>query len=541
MMTFLPLLFLGCEQEVQDQQEIIPLDARRQLIRLSVDLRSVRPSEEELLSIEANPDLYEDFVDRYLEDPRLTERVRQIFNSRYLMRTGGTYGNDAAGYSNQEIAKSIEEESLGLLAYIFENDLPYSEIVEADYTMANPVLATLWDLDYPVGESGWRPSQYRDGPPHAGILSMNSVWMRYPSEGGNANRHRANAVSKMLLCNDYLSRPVVLSRAAVDQLTISPENAINTNTSCQSCHASLDPLAAHFYGFFPVNEDEMLGTYWPERESNWRMYANKEPAYYGTPTGSIAELGEMMADDSRMYECAVRTVMGSLEQRDITDWDWSAMQKHYQAFADDNFKIRTLIRSIVTSDSYKVASSNNDDIMEHLPSVKVVNPHQLSSIIKNLTGFSWDMGGQDALTNNQTGIPVLLGGIDSVNVSERNYMPSVGLIFTQERLAQAAAWYVVQHDFGLIVDEGEDGEIAPARMLKYVTLEDTPDSNPEAFAYQIQELYRMVRGVPLAEDATEAEELMALWKQLHSVEASPRKAWSGVLSAVLRDPAIVTY
>ena len=112
---------------------------------------------------------------------------------------------------------------------------------------------------------------------------------------------------------------------------------------------------------------------------------------------------------------------------------------------------------------------------------------------------------------------------------------------SQERLAQAAAWYVVQHDFGLVVEESEDGEIAPARMLKYVTLEDTPDSNPDAFDYQIRELYLMVRGVPLAEEATEAEELMALWKQLHSVEASPRKAWAGVLSAVLRDPAIVTY
>ena len=49
-------------------------------------------------------DLYDDFVDRYLEDSRLTERVRQIFNTRYLMRTGNTFGNDGAGYSDQQVA-----------------------------------------------------------------------------------------------------------------------------------------------------------------------------------------------------------------------------------------------------------------------------------------------------------------------------------------------------------------------------------------------------------------------------------------------------
>ena len=59
---------------------------------------------------------------------------------------------------------------------------------------------------------------------------MNAVWQRYPSMGGNANRHRANAVSKLLLCDDYLSRPIVLNRSAVDQLTIDPEDAKEDKT-----------------------------------------------------------------------------------------------------------------------------------------------------------------------------------------------------------------------------------------------------------------------------------------------------------------------
>ena len=530
------LFSLGCSQTEQEAEEVSMtlLEPRRQLIRLSVDLRSIHPSEEELQAIEANPNLYEEFVDRYLDDPRLTERVRQIFNHRYLMRTGQTFGNSTAAYSDADVGYSVQEESLSLLAYIFENDLPYSHIVTADYTMGNPVLAALWNLDYPQGETGWKPARYQDARPHAGILSMNSVWMRYPSMGGNANRHRANAVSKMLLCNDYLSRPVVLSRAAVDQLTVSPEDAINTNTSCQSCHASLDPLAAHFYGFFPLEEEDMLGTYWPERESNWRMYANKEPAYYGIPTGNITDLGRVMAEDSRMYECAVQTVLEGLEQRNVNEDDWTVMQKHLSVFTASDYSLKSLIRSIVLSDTYKIASSSEEYVMEQYPSVRIVNPHQLSSIIKDLTDFEWTINGSDALTNNGLGIPVLLGGIDSVNVSQRNYTPSVGLVFTQERLAQAAGWFVADHD----LDVHREGD---AKMLHYVTIEDTPDNNPEAFDYQLRDLYLQVRGIPLAEDAKEPEELMVLWKQLHSIEASPSKAWASVLSAILRDPALISY
>ena len=35
--------------------------------------------------------------------------------------------------------------------------------------------------------------------------------------------------------------------------------------------------------------------------------------------------------------------------------------------------------------------------------------------------------------------------------------------------------------------------------------------------------------------------LMLLWEQLYALEASPTAAWAGVLSAVLRDPRVLTY
>jgi hypothetical protein len=157
----------------------------------------------------------------------------------------------------------------------------------------------------------------------------------------------------------------------------------------------------------------------------------------------------------------------------------------------------------------------------------------LSSIIEDITEFKWNFNGVDALTNTGMGLPVLIGGVDGT-VTERNYQPSVGLVFVQERLAQAAGWHVAEHD----LDRTRTDE---AILLKFVTVEDTPEANSAAFDEQIRYLYLRVTGKPLADEAPEVAELMLIWDQLHSVRSSPTQAWAGVLSAILRDPAVITY
>lgn len=536
--TLLAVLALaGCKTEDEAAKgDFVTLSPRESLIRLSLDLRGVPPTQEELSAIEADPALYDAFVDRYLDDPRLVDQVAEIFNQRLLTRTGSTYGLMASGYSTAQVAEAVGNEQLALVRRIVEQDLPYSEIVTADYTMANPVLATALDLDYPDGARGWEKAHYTDGREHAGILTMTTTWLRYPSAGGNANRHRANAVSKMLLCDDYLSRPIVLNRAAVDQLTVDPETAISTNASCQSCHSTLDPLAAHFYGFYMGQDDEdpivAPTVYRPETEQGWRYQAGKAPGYYGTPTANLAELGQFIAEDGRFVDCAVETVFEGLTQRTIVDEDWSEIADHTAAFVDGELRIKPLLRSIVTTDEYRAGYVIDEKLAERMATVKTVSPQQLSNIVEHATGFRWTFGGRDLLTMQSSGVPVLLGGIDGMSMQNRSYNPSVGSVFVQKRLAIAAAWHVVNHDF--------DASNEP-RLFKYVTLADTPESSPEAFERQVRELYLHITGLPLADNAPEPEALTVLWRQLHSVEGSPKKAWAGVVSAVLRDPSVLTY
>jgi hypothetical protein len=361
---------------------------------------------------------------------------------------------------------------------------------------------------------------------------MSGFWLRYPSMGGNANRHRANAVSKALLCDDYLSRPIVLGRSNIDQLTLDPELAIQSET-CQSCHASLDPLAAHFFGFFhpegPEDREAALG-YRPEAEAGWRDYANVAPGYYGLPTGNLVELGAAVADDPRLARCAVQTAWEGLMQRPVSDADWTSVEAAVQAFEADGLRIKPLLRHLLTSEDYLVA----DDPTGRMAGVRTASPAQLASLIESLTGVRWSADDRDLLTDPSSGYLVLGGGVDGAFVTVANPDPSVGSVFLLERLAQTAARSVAAHDL-------DPARVGPARMLALVNDADKPDTAPERFEAQVRALYLQVTGLPLADDATEPATLTALWSEVYDVEGSAEAAWAGVLSVILRDPRVIFY
>lgn len=535
------LLLLACVTEEAPSDGLTLLSPREQLIRVSMDLRGVHPSEEELQAIESAPSLYDDFVDRYLADPRYLDRVEEIWNQRFLTRNGESYFDPSEagiiGLDESAVAESVGDEPLKLVRRIVENDMSYAEIALADYTMADPVLAAMWDIEYPDGATGWQMGHYRDGRPEAGILTMTTIWQRYPSMGGNANRHRANAVSRMLLCDDFLTRPIVLSRANIDQLTLDPELAIQS-AGCQACHSTLDPLSAHFFGFFRYDGNDgglrVSTRYLPENEEGWRDYANKSPGYYGTPTANLRELAENLVEDPRFADCAAQTVFEGFGQRELGDADWDEFAALREGFVDDGMRITPLVRNLVTSRSYLAASAADPAVAERLATVKTASPAQIASVIEDITNYRWTFNGRDGLTSNDLGLPVLAGGIDGGYVSTPSYEPSLGVAYVQERLAQSAGYHVAAHDL-------DAARTDDAILLDYVTVADTPENNAKAFDAQVRALYLRATGIALADDAPEPAAAMKLWQQLYSVEANPTQAWAGIISAVLRDPRVLFY
>jgi hypothetical protein len=528
------LFLLACNDAPTDPGDAaLPTMSDAQLLtRASLDLRGVRPTSQELDLVEADASELDGLLDTFLNDERFERRVLELYSDVYLTRADGfeQYASQFGLDDQAAFERAVGEEPLRIIARVAAEDLPWTEIVTADWTMANEVTAAMWPLDYPAGGSGWQVAHYTDDRPAAGVLSATGMWWRYSSTDSNANRKRANAASRILLCNDYLVRPIDFDRDVdlLDEDAVA--DAIANNPACASCHDSLDPLAGYFFGFWsylPGSSAE-AGRYHPEREHLWQDYTGVAPAYYGEPGDNLGDLGRQIAADPRFGTCAVEQVFEALLRRDATIEDTEALNEHREAFIAGGLRMRPLIRSVLDDSHYRAGATETTGAVP----TKLVGPDLLASQVEELTGFRWEYAGYDMLGTDLYGLRTLAGGADGRTVSASATVPNATLLLVQERLAEAAADHVVRDDLSV--------GIANAHLFTVVTPDASLDDR-NAVTAQIQALHRSVFGRRVDADGEEVAANLGLLDDLVSVGADPQAAWTGLVAALLRDPDFLLY
>jgi hypothetical protein len=544
MVVMLALILAGCGETEVPPEANHPVeeapgietgpDPIAQLFRASLDLRGMRPSLEEIAVIDDDPEAYASLVEDFLADPRFAERLISMYSEVFLTRSDSytvsatDYG--LSGEQQFDFARSVGDETLRVFAHIVANELPYTELVVGDWTMANPLLAEIWPIDYPEGETGWQVSRYSDSRPAAGVLSSNSLWWRYMSNASNANRGKANAVSKIFLCNNYLSKNVDFDRSVnlLDEEALN--DALKTNPGCAACHSSLDPLASFLWGTYYVDYDSAadLKYYHPERESLWESYGGIEPAYYGQPGFGLEDLGSFIASDPRFLECAVERVFSLLSQREPGLDDMVKLGEWRNTFIQNDLSLKTVFKAVALDEAYRATEVGDGEHANR----KMVTADMLGSQIADLTGFVFYSNGVPILETDSGGLRTLAGGIDGKNVTRPATEPMTTLVLVQERYAQAAANHVVAHDR----DNPDE-----ARLFRDIDFHETPKNGEMAMTRQIQSLHLRLFGHHVAEDGPEVEANLALWEDLYEVSLTIEEAWAGLLTVLLRDPDFLFY
>ncbi|MDP2309506.1 MAG: hypothetical protein Q8P18_26020 [Pseudomonadota bacterium] len=522
---------------------VASLGAVSALTRASLDLRGVRPTLSEIEAAEAagetlsggDPAAWLETVDTFLQDPRFGPRVRDMFAGIYLTRQDSyLYGADDYGLVDPAaFVAAVGDEPLRVLSTLAEQDLPYTDIVTADWTMADASLAAAAPVDYPDGATGWQQVRYTDGRPAAGILATNGFWWHYATSTSNLNRGRANAISRVLLCFDYLSQPVEFDRS-VDLLDADAvADAVRTNPACLSCHATLDPLASYLYGFFPVPGDTAAdaSTWHAERTAFWRRATGVAPAYYGAPGESLGDLGLQIAADPRLTGCVTEQVYGLLHGREPDVDDTAALLSHRDDMLAGGGTLRALFASVAGADAYRLGADSADvDDEGYAP--KMLSVEQLGTVLEDLTGFRFTYQGYDLLGSDAYGVRTLAGGADGIYSIRPGSSPSATGVLVHERLAEAAAWYVAAQD------HEHPGD---ARLFTEIDFTEIPSTGRSAMAEQLRALRLRLFGVRVDIDGPEVTADLALWAELYAVDGDPVAAWAGVLSVLLRDPAFLFY
>ena len=522
--------------DVDPTEDLVPLTGARLLRRVSLDLRGVLPTPEELDAAAADPDAWRTLAAQWVTEPAFEDRLVTLLSEHWWTRID-TFEVVRFDYNityEQEFAfdRAVGEEPLRIIARVVAEDRPWSEVVTADHTMATPMLGELWPLDYPDGAEGWQEATYTDGRPHAGVLSTNGLWWRYTTTDSNMNRSRAAAISRLLLCQDYLARPITLTGAAD---VSDPEMAIKTDPYCVACHASLDPVAASMFGFWWLSLYSRIeqDVYHPEREALAEEFLGVEPAWYGTPTSGLEDLGYAISRDNRLYSCAVETFAKLYWRRAPDVADHARMETLRRGFLESGASAQSLILALLETREYQaggVAEDAHPDAASRARTVRLVSPDQLSRTVEDLTGLVWTRQGHEVLRNDETGYRMLAGGVDGWAVTEPQTAPSLPWSLVMRRMAQAAADRAVNEEL-----ERQNQQV-PDVFFGGLGMDDRPGD--PAYRQALGDIWWRLTGTLLSDE--DRNTYAQLWLDVEAQDG-PSMAWRTVLTAMMRDPLFLTY
>ena len=274
---------------------------------------------------------FHEFLIRGANDRLLTDRWGEgIIDRTYFVDfTNERYSRSQAFASGDErairdfwdwynrVQHGARRAPLELIAHVVENDLPYTEVLTADYIMANPWVAEAYGastrFDDPEDAHEFKPSRivsyYRHGEgfeveddlvlgsrvldpgplstdyPHAGILNTTVFLQRYPTTATNRNRARSRWTYYHFLGLDIEKSA---SRTTDPESLADTNNPTMHNPACTVCHRVLDPVAGTFQNYGDVGmykyqwggidslDDLYKGEEGPSREIRATSWRNRE-------------------------------------------------------------------------------------------------------------------------------------------------------------------------------------------------------------------------------------------------------------------------
>ena len=271
---------------------------------------------ETIRGLMTGPEFHE-FLIRASNDRLLTDRndgipidhpgFVEFTNETYRLRKEAHESNDVRDRLEldewyREVEHGTRRAPLELIAHVVENDLPYTEILTADYIMANPATARAYGATTrftdPTDPSEFKPSSivsyYRRGEgfveehdpdvdarrildpgplateyPHAGILNSTVFLRRYPTTATNRNRARSRWTYYHFLGLDIEKSA---SRTTDPEALADTNNPTMHNPACTVCHRVLDPVAGAFQNY---GDEGFYRDQWRGLDSLDRLYKDR--------------------------------------------------------------------------------------------------------------------------------------------------------------------------------------------------------------------------------------------------------------------------
>jgi len=435
---------------------------------------------------------------------------RNYFGTTELMQQG--YNGTDSNLLRQFASYGISQAPLELVAYVVKNNLPFTEILTADYVMVNPYSATIFNAQV-VGQSNFNftyganwlfydyeqffPVKLIDNKnrsiPHAGILTTIPFLSRYPSSSTSLNRKRARYVFEYFLDTDIEG---LASRGGLDLSNVIGTFPTLQDPQCKECHDVLDPVAGLFKnwnvnGRFLGNNLNWLHTRQPPEMLPPGFNNSLADALPESTSGTALRwLGIKISNDNRFVSSTVKTIFEGFTGIDLVN-DPIYFQSLKTLFITSNFNLKVLIKDIITSPYFIADNSLTQDLTGHFSDVgtaMLLTPEQLDRKINAVFhGAKWVSPSKRNLLSSDSYL-TLYGGIDSIAITKRTTQPTSIISGIQSRIANQLSCELVPLDFKQFISQ--------RHLFPYVQLTTVPDGsiNTARIKQNIQHLFSHILG-----------------------------------------------
>lgn len=493
------------------------LNAKQTLRKASLSLVGRLPTETEVQQVE-DSDLsgLDDVLDTMMSEEAFYQRLSEIFNDtlhqdKYLpgeeainLLTSGDHPNrrwyrdlglctstcDTPELEAQrerfyrllnESNDALAQEVYYLINHVVRNNLPISEILTADYTIANYYSARVYSAEdqheftkLAAGDENFpedtqilndglftedpkdlRPIQVKDIP-HAGILTSPMFLNRFPTTATNRNRHRSRMVHKIFLDTDILAIGGTRPDAAAAIASATPTL---DDPMCTGCHAVMDPVASTFQNW------DSRGRYRPSRLfDGWytdmlqRGFNGVEMPLANNVDSSLQWLAQQIVSDPRFARAIVKILYEGLSGQNVlpeSNPAYSAQRAFLasveKVLVENNMQIQAAIKALIKSEWWRadgLADTETEAEYENFGAVRLLTPEMLDRKITATLGRQWTASGRNRLTSTRSdSFRILYGGIDSDSITKRITDPNGLMVAVQKRMASELSCQVVPADF----------------------------------------------------------------------------------------------
>lgn len=295
-------------------------------------------------------------VERMLADPKAAEAIAN-FHVQWLGIDGiDALEKDPGTYANFDtaLALAMKAETADFANWVIsEQDARLETLLTEAVTLTDdPDLLALYGVAAPAGHVPGEPIAL---PPteRAGLLTHASLLAEHAHANQSSPVHRGQLIRENFLCTPLPAPP-----EDVDNVPPDPQPGATTrerlaehtsNPSCGACHALIDGLGFGLEAYDGVGAFRTLDQGLPVDASGEVIGAGEID---GTYDGGV-ELAAKLATSEMVRACVAtqwfRFSLGRMNQVD----DACAVETSKLAFAESDYDIRALIKTIVLSDSFR--------------------------------------------------------------------------------------------------------------------------------------------------------------------------------------------